>query len=729
MKKRIVFMTAALLALCLLLTACGSGKNGGDAPSEAEDPQQEQSAGDEQYESRRIIVSGAGVKDELSVSVAELRAMEQHKLDASYRRTTGLYEEFKMEGPYLADVFSSLGLDLSACAAIGVEGTDGYYCLIPADIISQTPDLMLAVKIDGQAVLGEDKAPAMLAVQGQFGPYWVKMVDRITIYDKIPEKEITSVWVFRNLVDGIEPYMYEYYGSRDAAIEFSQILSRFDKVDSDAFLTMKSSDGFLKNETLRMVNHGYYIKYEGEDAPTNVSVNIQLGMNVQNIAWLSTNADAVIFPEELPLYMDLKTVAGKTGVPLSEVLFETGMKQITGVSFDVIGRGGEKVTADGADLYKAVLVCGDDGSASVVWDPALGYADIPELMRVRVSAGQADPSEDGKDKDKDKNEEDDKDKDEDKDKDKDKDKEDEKDVKGPDDILTITGDGVRSETYWSMAEVKALGAYGTTSYSAVNNWPTRKTYYANGVTLGRLLDAAGLTASWGTITITASDGVYIRLTFDQALGYLWSFPYISSESSAGAFSVPAMMAWTCYEEGRAGGENGSLRLVIGQHGTSDVNTSAWISDVIEIDVSTSSYYAWGEPSPSLQPGEVPAGSELSLYHDSIDRVKIYYTTDGSAPTYYSRVYNPSTTYYQPQLTVPIPIDGDMTVRVLVSGWGRPDAEYSYSYTIAAQQPPEEQTPEDQPPEEQPPEDQPPEDQPPEDQPPEDQPAQPGGEAA
>jgi len=719
MNRKLISILSALLALCLLLTGCGAGKNSGDTqePDDAAPPQ-EQTAGDGEYESQSITVSGAGIEGDLTVTVSELRAMEQHPLDASYRRTTGLYEEFRMEGPYLADVFKSLGLDLSSCAAIGVEGRDGYYCLIPADIIAQTPDLMLAVKIDGQAVLGEDKAPAMLAVQGQFGPYWVKMVERITVYDEIPEKNITSVWVFKSLVEGIEPYMYEYYGSRDAAIDVAQMLSRFDRVDSNAFLTMKSSDGFIKNETLRMVNRGYYIKYEGEDAPTNVAANIQLGMNVQNIAWLSTNADAVIFPEELPVYMDQKTVAGKTGVPLSEVLFEAGMKQITGISFDVLGKGGEKVTADGADLYKAILVCSDDGVASVVWEPALGYADIPELLRVRVSADQTAPA----DKDEDK----DKDKDEDKDKDKD---EPEKDVKGPDDILTITGDGVKSETYWSMAEVKALGAYGTTSYSAVNNWPTRKTYYANGVELGRLLNAAGLTASYGTITVTASDGVYMRLTFDQALGYLWSYPNIASESSSGAFSVPAMMAWTCYEEGRSGGESSSLRLVIGQRGTADVNTSAWISDVIEIEVSTTGYYAWGEPSPSLQPGQVPAGSELTFYHDSIDRVKLYYTTDGSYPTYSSRVYNPSTTYYQPQLTVPIPIDGDMTVRVLVSGWGRPDAEYSYTYTIAAEQPPEEQPPEEQPPEEQPPEEQPPEEQPPVEQPPEEQPAEPGGEAA
>jgi len=666
MKKRFASLLSVILIVSLLLTGCG------DTPA---DEGGTPAVGDEAYESQTITVTGADLKEDLTITVAELRTMEQHYLDASYKRTTGLYEEFEMEGPYLTEVFEKLGIDLSDYAAIGVEGTDSYYCLVTADIIESTPDLMIALTIDGQSVLGEDKAPAMLAVQGQFGPYWVKMINRITLYTEIPEKVISSVWLFDNLVEGIEPYYYEYYGSKDAAIDFAQIMSRFDNVNSESFLTMKSSDGFLKNETLNMVNHGYYIKYEGEDAPTNVAANIQLGMNVQNISWFSTNADAVIFPEELSVYMDTKTIGSSTGLPLSEILFETGVKQLTGVMFDVLGTNGEKVTVDGEALYDAILVSGADGTHSVIWEPELGFENIPDLMRVRVSSETA-PSgtEDGEDEKDDEND----------DKEDDEKDEPKNDVKGPDDILTITGSGVDSETYWSLSEIKALGSVGKTSYSAVNNWPTRKTFYADGVSLGTLLDAAGLNVSYGSITLTASDGVYTTLTFGQALNSLWSYPNIASSSSSGAFRVPAILAWSCYESTEAASESSKLRCVIGQHGVNDVNTSAWLSDVVKIEVSSSGYYAWSEPSLSLTPGEVPSGSLLSFSTDNINRVKIYYTTDGSTPTYSSSVYNPSTTYYQPELTVPITIDRDMTVKILISGWGRPDSDiFSYSFTIAA----------------------------------------------
>ena len=63
-------------------------------------------------------------------------------------------------------------------------------------------------------------------------------------------------------------------------------------------------------------------------------------------------------------------------------------------------------------------------------------------------------------------------------------------------------------------------------------------------------------------------------------------------------------------------------------------------------------------------------------------MKIYYTTDGSTPTYSSYVYNPSTTYFQPDLIKPIDIRGNMTVKILVSGWGKKDsAVETLSYTV------------------------------------------------
>ena len=255
-------------------------------------------SGDAQYEAQTIQIEGllelnGGTAE---ISVAELRALPQHELDASYRRTTGLYEEFHMAGPLLRDVIKFAGGDIDDYAGLGMIGRDNYYCLFPREVLDNTPDLLLAVVIDGQAKLSDNVAPAHAAVQGQFGPYWVKQVSKIVLYEQIPEKTITSVWVFHNLTAGIEPVEYEYYGSKDHAIDLEQLFSRLDHVDSKAFFSMKSSDGFIKNEAMNLVKSRYYIKIDGDDAPTNVAPYIMLGMNVQKIAWISTNADAAVFP-------------------------------------------------------------------------------------------------------------------------------------------------------------------------------------------------------------------------------------------------------------------------------------------------------------------------------------------------------------------------------------------------------------------------------------------------
>ncbi|NLO22180.1 MAG: hypothetical protein GX119_09330 [Syntrophomonadaceae bacterium] len=345
-------------------------------------------SGDQEYESQLISIEGlkpAGEADiSISqVSIADLRQQPQYDLDASYSRTTGLEEQYKMSGPYLREVIQELGGKLEDYAGIGVVGRDGYYCLLPQEVIAATPDLMLALIIDGEAKLDEEKAPAQLAVQGQFGPYWVKQVDKIILYRQIPEKSIRSVWIFNNLAQGIEPYEYEYYGSKDQAIDLEQIFSRLDQVDERAFFTIKSSDGFKKNEVISLVKSGHYIKIEGEDAPTNVSPHIKLGMNVHNIAWFSTNADAVVFPAKLKEYMDLVEIEGEKGIPLQELLYETEVKAVKTETFDILGTQGEKITVDGSHLSQGLLVMQDQGQASVIWAKETGYENIDNLLRIR----------------------------------------------------------------------------------------------------------------------------------------------------------------------------------------------------------------------------------------------------------------------------------------------------------------------------------------------------------
>ena len=368
----------ALLCVFVIAVASCGGRPSPAAPLDS---------GDADYEAQSIQIEGlnelgGGIAE---ISVAELRALPQYELDASYMRTTGLLEEFHMSGPRLSDVIALAGGNQDDYAGLAIIGRDNYYCLFSREVLEATPDLLLALVIDGEARLVEGLAPAQAAVQGQFGPYWVKQVAKIVMYDEIPQKKITSVWVFHNLTAGIAPVEYEYYGSQDLAIDLEQLFSRLDHVDSRAFFTMKSTDGFKKDEAMNMVKSRYYIKIDGDDAPTNVTPYIKLGMNVQNIAWISTSSDAAVFPYMLVKYLDTKTIRGQTGAPLDEVLYETGVETVRAAEFDLIGTAGERVRVSGAELSGAILVPLADGGGKVLWEDGSGYPDIDNLMRVRLA--------------------------------------------------------------------------------------------------------------------------------------------------------------------------------------------------------------------------------------------------------------------------------------------------------------------------------------------------------
>jgi hypothetical protein len=652
-----------IMTLILTMTACNR------STKDSKDPK---------YEAQTITIEGldSDKKSDVSVteiSIAELRKLPQHDLDASYKRTTGLVEEFEMSGPYLKDVIEHLGGNIKDYAGIGVMGRDAYYCLLSKEVIEATPDLMLALVIDGEAKLDEDNAPARLAVQGQFGPYWVKQVEKIILYKEIPEKSIDSVWVFNNLAEGIEPYEYEYYGSKDKAIELGQIFSRLDNVDSKAFFTMKSSDGFKKNEAINMVKSRYYIKVDGKDAPTNISPYIKLGMNVHNIAWISTNADAAIFPEKMAEYMDLKEINGQKGIPLDEILYETEVESVKTKAFDILGTNGEKITVAGKDLNHGILVARKDGKASVIWETSLKYKNIDNLLRIRLNKSRTDllGTEEGKVVE----------------------QTSEKSGKTggtagtiptigsvkpkADTILTITGDGVSRTLYLSLADLKGMkNGYLEQCYSTVNNWPTKKFSVGKGVSANSLFEQAGIKRSAKSIRIEASDGYYANLTREQLLGKRYRYPNLLKGSTANAVSAKPMFAWA-FENGTqdfSRAKSCGLRFLIGQLGLHDVNTAPSVQNAVKITVSTKDPGRWQKPSASI------ANGKITLSHGSMDQVKLHYTLDGSEPNYNSQVYNPSASYFQPDLIQPISVSGSGTIKVKVIGYGKRDSEvlvYAY----------------------------------------------------
>ena len=164
-------------------------------------------------------------------------------------------------------------------------------------------------------------------------------------------------------------------------------------------------------------------------------------------------------------------------------------------------------------------------------------------------------------------------------------------------------------------------------------------------------------------------------------GVRYAYANHDRNGSSGESAVEPVIAWEWGEDGVARPEK--LRFFIGQRGPMEVNTSAFIRDIVSIEAVTTSRGSWDAPGASVADGsEVPFGTEMSLLHDNMDIVRIYYTLDGTEPDYNSAVYNPSTSFFQPHLITPIFLAGDVTIKALAAGIGRdPSPVVTFSYTV------------------------------------------------
>ncbi|MEL7646911.1 MAG: FMN-binding protein [Sedimentibacter sp.] len=268
------------------------------------------------------------------IDTDEIKQYEQLEMDVTLINTTGTETDMHVKGPALRDVLKKEGIDLGDYAGIGVTGRDGYYTMIDKEKLDIN-DIVLCWEVDGKS-LKDDEKPVRIAVPLELGPYWVKMVTNIDLYDEISPKEIEKVHMFDALTRSIEPYYYEYYGNRDKSIEVGKILKKFDMVDEKGFFTMGASDGLVKNETISMVRQRYFIKVEGENAPMNISPSFKLGMNVKNMTHFSTTKDAVIFPEKMKEVVRTKVIGIDEALLLEDVLLTAGMRWEEGQNFKAV---------------------------------------------------------------------------------------------------------------------------------------------------------------------------------------------------------------------------------------------------------------------------------------------------------------------------------------------------------------------------------------------------------
>ena len=248
--------------------------------------------------------------------------------------------------------------------------------------------------------------------------------------------------------------------------------------------------------------------------------------------------------------------------------------------------------------------------------------------------------------------------------------------------LTIRGDAVSGETTWTLETLQSmLDGYRECTYSTTNNWPSFGYTSAYGISLTYLLEQAGVLSDAAAFKFIAADGYYFSVTYNQIYGTHYSYSNHSASGSSGAIAVEPVVAWEWGDIGRTRPED--LRVFFGQSGPWEVNTSAFVKNLIIIEVTAIPQGSWEAPGASIADSSVvPAGSEFSFLHGNIDSVRIYYTLDGSEPDYNSLVYNKSTNNFQPQLIIPLIITENVTIRALAAGLGKePSPVVTFSLTV------------------------------------------------
>ena len=241
-------------------------------------------------------------------------------------------------------------------------------------------------------------------------------------------------------------------------------------------------------------------------------------------------------------------------------------------------------------------------------------------------------------------------------------------------VINTAGKEILSFTEHELSRILPEGqGISANVYSTINNWPNVRFYAAEGYSVLSILQASGLETTAQTVTFRAADGFEVSLTREQLFCARYYYPK-AGEDDSGALAVQPIIAYR-WREGT--GDINEIRddkpcLIFGQRTPFEHTNPAFAVGITEIVVDETECGAWPAASVFPPQGRVGEGETVKLQHPSFGLVYMYYTLDGSDPTMLSALYNPST--YQTELNRPIPITEPVTIKVLVTGYGKNDSE-------------------------------------------------------
>ncbi|WHH57766.1 S-layer homology domain-containing protein [Petroclostridium sp. X23] len=248
--------------------------------------------------------------------------------------------------------------------------------------------------------------------------------------------------------------------------------------------------------------------------------------------------------------------------------------------------------------------------------------------------------------------------------------------------LTVTGDGVEKTVPFTMADLEAL-PQKTYTYSGYNHWPSLVIFEdMTGPSLKDILDAAGLKDNATLIKVTSDGGAYSYFLKEQLLvDQRYYFP--DAKDAGDVVDWPPKRSETgkkpvetIIDLDETGG-----KLLYGQIAPNEPTCCknqelGGLCGGGTIEVLTTPPERWRAPHADPAPGHVESGIKVTLQHGDGTpyHAIVYYTVDGSEPTYGSNIVNISYPTFQPEMNKPVAIDGNVTIKARTIGMGKLDSE-------------------------------------------------------
>ncbi len=144
-------------------------------------------------------------------------------------------------------------------------------------------------------------------------------------------------------------------------------------------------------------------------------------------------------------------------------------------------------------------------------------------------------------------------------------------VQTADTVLTVRGDALAREWYFTLAELQSAGGCTAADYFSRGKDPQEATNSFEGIDLQYLLETVIGVSDYKKITVRASDGYAYGCSRSSV-----NMTYINEQVEGSALKM--ILAWT------QDGAPCALRLVMGQMTAGEYNRTNWVRSVTELEV-------------------------------------------------------------------------------------------------------------------------------------------------